>query len=124
LSACAYLQASSLPLAKPEEAAYRARRAADREAALRALPTYQEQERESKDGGRGTAQLLGIPVAVPFVGTFAGAIAVSQAVRIASGLAPYATGCGSLANPSQIKAAAGSGLERKEVGGVKAGSLT
>jgi hypothetical protein len=106
-----------------EEIKQRAKRAGDREATLRSLDVYQEHERTNPNGACGTAELLGISVAVPFVGVFAGALAVSQAVRIASNLAPHATICGSLADVNEIKAVLGPTPGRAMTGSVKAGTF-
>lgn len=100
-----------------EQAAYRVRKAAEREQALKG---YLEHTRKSKDAC-GMAELMGIPVAVPFVGAFAGAMTVAQAVRIASGLAPYLNICGSLSAPGQFRAEVGKPAERIRIGNVKAG---
>jgi hypothetical protein len=53
------------------------------------LPAYDELTRSLNDGGCGAATLAGSAVAVPFVSAFAGAIAVTQAIRIASREPPY-----------------------------------
>jgi hypothetical protein len=103
-----------------EQAAYQARKAAEREQALKSLKGYQEHTRKSKDAC-GTAELMGIPVAVPFVGAFAGAVTVAQSVRIASGLAPYSNVCGSLSAPGLFRAELGKAPERIRIGNVKAG---
>jgi hypothetical protein len=53
------------------------------------LPSYQELARSRGDGGCGAAMLAETSVAVPFVSAVAGALAVTQAVRIASGQAHH-----------------------------------
>lgn len=103
-----------------EQAAYRVRKATEREQALKSLKGYQEHARKNKDAC-GTAELMGIPVAVPFVGAFAGAVTVAQSVRIASGVAPYSNVCGSLSAPSLFRAELGKAAERIRIGNVKAG---
>jgi hypothetical protein len=57
------------------------------------------------------------------MGGFTGALAVSQAVRIASGLAPHATICGSLADVNEFKALQGPAPGRTKTGSVKAGTF-
>lgn len=104
-----------------EQAAYRVRKAAEREQTLKSLKGYQEHTRKNKDAC-GTAELMGIPVAVPFVGAFTGAVAVAQSVRIASGLAPYSSVCGSLSAPSLFRAELGKAAERIKIGNVRAGA--
>ncbi|MFZ1988790.1 MAG: hypothetical protein WAW96_03365 [Alphaproteobacteria bacterium] len=56
---------------------------------LRELHAYKELTRALDDGGCGAALLSEKGVAVPFVSAFAGALAVTQAIRIASNEAPY-----------------------------------
>ena len=51
---------------------------------LMQLPTYQELARSRGDNGCGAAMLAQPSVAVPFVSAFVGALAVTQAIRIAS----------------------------------------
>jgi hypothetical protein len=53
------------------------------------LPAYQELARGRGDGGCGAAMLAESSVAVPFVSALAGALAVTQAIRIASGQAHH-----------------------------------
>jgi len=101
-----------------EQAAYQARKAAEREQALKSLRGYQEHERKSKDAC-GTAELMGMPVAVPFVGASAGAMTIAQSVRIASVQAPYLNICGSLAAPGQFRANLGTAADRIRIGNVK-----
>jgi len=62
-----------------------------RVAELMKLPAYQEIARESDDGRCGAAMLAEQSVAVPFVSGFAGALAITQAIRIASGRNHYST---------------------------------
>lgn len=92
----------------------------ERIAALRRLDAYREHERKSKDGGCGTAELAGQSVAVPFVSAVAGAISITQAIRIASHQPPYASICGTLNDLRSLAACQGSASERMTVGGVKA----
>lgn len=54
-------------------------------AALRQLPAYQQIETMPGCGSCGAATLAGQPVVVPFVSALAGAVAIAQAVRLASG---------------------------------------
>jgi hypothetical protein len=56
---------------------------------LMQLPAYQELARGRGDGGCGAAILAESSVAVPFVSALAGALAVTQAIRIASGQAHH-----------------------------------
>ena len=56
---------------------------------LMQLPSYQELSRARADNGCGAAMLAERSVAVPFVSALAGALAVTQAIRIASGEAHH-----------------------------------
>jgi hypothetical protein len=56
---------------------------------LKQMPAYQELARSRGDGGCGAAILAESSVAVPFVSAVAGALAVTQAIRIASGYAHH-----------------------------------
>ena len=76
------------------------------------LPAYQELLNVYRLDDCGTAQLAGIAVAVPFVSAFAGAMAVTQVIRIASGQAPYLGLTGWVGDLSTIRGALGRSPER------------
>ncbi len=65
---------------------------------LMELPAYQEIVRNNEEGRCGAAILAGSSVAVPFVSAFAGALAITQAVRVASGEAHHSTVTGDVSN--------------------------
>lgn len=79
---------------------------------LRQLPAYRELAREREDGGCGTAMLVETGVAVPFVSAVAGALVVTQAIRIASGQEHHATIAADLRNLANIRAAIGCKSDR------------
>jgi hypothetical protein len=56
---------------------------------LMQLPAYQDLATSHGDGGCGAATLAESSVAVPFVSAIAGALAITQAIRIASGYAHH-----------------------------------
>jgi hypothetical protein len=87
-------------------------------AAIRSLPAYREHERQSADGGCGTAELAGQSVAVPFVGAFVGALAVTQAIRIASGFPHYMTLTGEVGDLRSLRSALGQKPQRPTVGSI------
>lgn len=87
-------------------------RTAETTAALLQLPAYKEITRERNDGGCGAAMLAGKSVAVPFVSAFAGALAISQAIRIASGQTPYRSMTASLGDLRSLRASLGQHQER------------
>jgi hypothetical protein len=93
-------------------------------AELLRLPAYQELARNRDDGGCGAAQLAGASVAVPFVSAFAGALVVTQAVRIASGHAHHAGITGDLGDPHSTRAVLGTRPERIIVPNASATPLT
>ena len=73
-----------------------------------ALPAYQAHQRQSGSTDCGTAELAGIPVAVPFVSALTCALAITQAVRLASNLAPYISITGEIADIRTLRATLGS----------------
>ncbi len=93
---------------------------AERIEAVKCLPAYQDQGRKGGDAGCGMAELAGIPVAVPFVSAVAGALAITQAVRIASNIAPYAAIYGPLDDLRGVRATLGAASPRAMVGCVAA----
>lgn len=74
---------------------------------LMQLPSYQELVRRRGDGGCGAALLAETSVAVPFVSAFAGALAVTQAIRVASGQAHHRGITGDLGDLRTTRAALG-----------------
>src|SRR5664280_2685997 len=58
-------------------------------AAMWTLPAYREFALSHTDGDCGAAMLAETSVAVPFVSAVAGALAVTQAIRVASGQAHH-----------------------------------
>ena len=82
-------------------------RTAETVAALLRLPAYQEITRQRNDAGCGAAMLAGKSVAVPFVSALTAALAVTQAVRIASGEAPHRSMTASFADLRTLRAAPG-----------------
>ncbi len=87
-------------------------RTAETAAALLQLPAYQEITRQRNDGGCGAAMLAGKSVAVPFVSALTGALAITQAIRIASGEAPHRSMTASLGDLRTLRAAIGEHQER------------
>jgi len=75
-----------------------------RVAKLMNLPAYQEIARTGDDGRCGAAMLAEHSVAVPFVSAFAGAIAITQAIRIASGKAHHSALTGDVGDLRTIRA--------------------
>jgi hypothetical protein len=80
--------------------------------AIKQLPTFKRLLTEGKVDECGMAQLAGIPVAAPFVSAFAGALAVTQAVRLASGVAPYRALTGDVGDLRSLRGALGTAVER------------
>jgi hypothetical protein len=74
---------------------------------LMQLATYQELARSLADGGCGAAMLAETSVAVPFVSAVAGALAVTQAICIASGQAHHAAIAGDVGDLRSIRATQG-----------------
>jgi hypothetical protein len=71
------------------------------------LPAYQDFARTNPNGTCGAAMLAEHSVAVPFVSAFVGALAITQAIRIASGQAHYSALTGDLGDLRSVKAALG-----------------
>jgi hypothetical protein len=76
------------------------------------LPAYREFAMSHADGDCGAAMLAETSVAVPFVSAVAGALAVTQAIRVASGLAHYVGIAGDLGDLRSIRASLGRSLSR------------
>jgi hypothetical protein len=74
------------------------------------LPAYREFAMSHADGDCGAAMLAETSVAVPFVSAVAGALAVTQAIRVASGLAHYVGIAGDLGDLRSIRASLGRSL--------------
>lgn len=85
---------------------------------LMQLPAYKELAAKSGDGGCGAADLAGKSVAVPFVSAFVGALAITQAIRVASGQAVHQTIRGKLGDLKTVRAVLGEEPERLVVGAV------
>jgi hypothetical protein len=71
---------------------------------LMQLPAYLEFALSHADGGCGAAMLAETSVAVPFVSAVAGALAVTQAIRVASGQAHHIGIAGDLGDLRSIRA--------------------
>jgi hypothetical protein len=76
------------------------------------LPSYQELTRTRNDGGCGAAMLAESSVAVPFVSAIVAALAITQAIRIASGQPPHFCLTGDLGDLTTIRGALGRSPER------------
>jgi hypothetical protein len=74
---------------------------------LMQLSSYQELAHNRGDGGCGAAMLAERSVAVPFVSAVAGALAITQAIRIASGQARHLAVTGDLGDLANTRAALG-----------------
>lgn len=77
---------------------------------LMALPAYQDLARS--DGDCGAAMLAERSVAVPFVSAFVGALAVTQAIRIASGEGHHSSSTGNIGDLRSVRATVGRPAER------------
>ena len=75
-----------------------------RVAELMNLPAYQEIAANMNDGRCGAAMLAEHSVAVPFVSAVAGALAITQAIRIASGKAHHSAVTGDVGDLRTIRA--------------------
>jgi hypothetical protein len=82
---------------------------------LKQMPAYQELARSRGDGGCGAAMLAESSVAVPFVSAVAGALAITQAIRIASGYAHHVGITGDLRELTSVRATLGGRSERVTV---------
>ena len=87
---------------------------------LMELEAYKELARAQGDGGCGAAMLAEKSVAVPFVSAVVGALAIAQAIRIASGELPHLCLAGSLGDLSSIRATTGPSSKRAAVQSVLA----
>ena len=86
--------------------------------ALLRLAAYQELVRQRNDGGCGAALLATKAVAVPFVSAFAAALAITQAIRIASAEAPHKSITGTTGDIKTLRATPGVRPERAVVDSV------
>ena len=86
------------------------------------LPAYRELAASRGDGDCGAAMLAERSVAVPFVSAFVGALAITQAIRIASSEAHHLTITGDAGDLRSIRAALGQATQRLTIGSVPAGS--
>jgi hypothetical protein len=89
---------------------------------LMKLPAYQDLTRTRGDSGCGAAILAHRSVAVPFVSAVVGALAVSQAIRIASGEAHHLGITADLGDLRTARAALGQPPKRLTVASVRATS--
>jgi len=89
---------------------------------LMKLPAYQELARALADGGCGAAMLAETSVAVPFVSAVVAALAVTQAIRIASGDAHHSAITGDIGDLRSIRASLGPKATRVIVSNAPAGS--
>jgi hypothetical protein len=74
---------------------------------LKQLPAYRELARAHADGGCGAAMLAETSIAVPFVSAIAGALVITQAIRISSGQAHHATITADLRSLESVRATLG-----------------
>jgi hypothetical protein len=91
-----------------------------RVAQLMQLSAYQEIARNSGDGRCGAAMLAEHSVAVPFVSAFAGALAITQAIRISSGKAHHPALTGDIGDLRTIRATPGQPPARPSIAGALA----
>lgn len=82
---------------------------------LKQMPAYQELARSRGDGGCGAAMLAETSVAVPFVSAIAGALVITQAIRVASGYAHHVGITGDLRDLTSIRGTLGGRSERVTV---------
>ena len=82
---------------------------------LMRLPSYQEVSRTRDDGGCGAAMLAEISVAVPFVSSVIGALALTQAIRIASHEPPHLALVGDVGDSNTVRGRLGSLSKRMSV---------
>jgi hypothetical protein len=82
---------------------------------LKQMPAYQELARSPGDAGCGAAMLAERSVAVPFVSAVAGALAITQAIRIASGCAHHVGITGDLRDLTSIRGTLGRRSDRVTV---------
>lgn len=87
---------------------------------LMQLPAYQDLARARGDSGCGAAMLAQRSVAVPFVSAIVGALAVTQAIRIASGEAHHVGITGDVGDLRTARAALGQPPKRLTVASVRA----
>lgn len=86
------------------------------------LPAYRQISQNSQDGRCGAAMLAEQSVAVPFVSAIAGALAITQAIRIASGKPHYAALTGDIGDLRSIRAASGHAPRRPVIDTARATS--
>ena len=90
---------------------------------LRQLPAYRALDQERQDGGCGAAMLAQTSIAVPFVSAVAGALVITQAIRIASGHAHHATITADLRDLATIRTALRQSPERINIPNTLAAAL-
>lgn len=86
-----------------------------RVAQLMNLPAYQEVARKGDAGRCGAATLAEQSVAVPFVSAVAGALAITQAIRIASGKAHHSALTGDVGDLRTVRATIGQPPRRPSI---------
>ncbi|MGB8411829.1 MAG: hypothetical protein WCE23_03290 [Candidatus Binatus sp.] len=86
------------------------------------LPAYQVIARSHSHSGCGAAMLADIAVAVPFVSAVVGALAITQAIRIATGEAHHIALTADTGELKSLRAVLGMRAERVTVGNVRAAS--
>ncbi len=86
-----------------------------RVAQLMNLPAYQEIARKGDAGQCGAAMLAEQSVAVPFVSAVGGALAITQAIRIASGRAHHSALTGDVGDLRTVRAATGQPPKRPSI---------
>jgi hypothetical protein len=88
--------------------------------ALLELPAYGSLIQDASVDACGAAQLAGIPAAAPFVSMFAGALALTQVIRVASGEAPCRCLTGALGDLDGMRGTASPPLKRPTISTVQA----
>lgn len=84
------------------------------------LPAYKEIAEASPEARCGAALLAAHSVAVPFVSAFASAIAITQAIRIASACPPHSVLTADLADLRSVRATPGQAQRRPSAAGERA----
>jgi hypothetical protein len=89
---------------------------------LMQLPSYIELAQSMNDGGCGAAMLAGSSVAVPFVSAVAGAIAITESIRVVSGYPHHVAITGNTDDLRSMRASLGVVPQRTVVPGVLPGN--
>lgn len=80
------------------------------------LQAYQREMANNSSSACGMAEIAGASAAVPFVSAFAGALALTQAIRVSSGERPCRTLVGSVEDVRALRVAPGGDLSPVQVG--------